>query len=231
MVDKNKKHEEDPEVVIENAIGETENFIMRNGRSLLIALVVVVVVVSGFFGYKYLVVTPRAEKASAMMFTAQQQFMADSFQLALSGDGAGDGFLQVIENYGSTNEGNLAKHYAGICYLKMGEYQKALDYLKQYTTVEGVPGGIVNAQNFGLQGDAYVQLANYAEALKAYEKALATNVNEMTTPYYLKKAGLVSEKLGDNAKALGFYKTISIDYASSMEGRDIQKFIGRLEQL
>ena len=53
-----KKAEEslDPEVKIQSAIGNTENFIIRNGRKLIIALVVVFVVVGGFYGYKYLVV-------------------------------------------------------------------------------------------------------------------------------------------------------------------------------
>ena len=55
-----KTHESlDPEVKIQSAIGNTENFIMRNGRKLIIALAVVFVVVGGFYGYKYLVVKPR----------------------------------------------------------------------------------------------------------------------------------------------------------------------------
>ena len=92
-------------------------------------MIVVVVVVGGFFGYKYLISGPRAEKAAAMMFVAEQQFAGDSFALALNGDGNFAGFLEVIDRYGSTDEGNLARHYAGICYLRLGEYQQALDYL------------------------------------------------------------------------------------------------------
>ena len=52
----------------------------------------------------------------------------------------------------------------------------------------------------------------------------------MTAPYYLKKSGEVYEKLGDNEKALAAYKKIATDYATSMEARDIQKYIGRIEQ-
>ena len=95
MAEQNKPQtEQDPEVAIASAIGKVEGFIMKNGRSLLIALAVVVVVVGGFFGYKYLVVGPRAEKAAAMMFMAEQQFAADSFALALNGDGNFAGFLE-----------------------------------------------------------------------------------------------------------------------------------------
>ena len=231
MTEKHKSQTEDPEVAIQSAIGRVEGFIMNNGRSLLTALIVVVVVVGGFFGYKYLISGPRAEKAAAMMFVAEQQFAVDSFALALNGDGNFAGFLEVIDRYGSTGEGNLARHYAGICYLRLGEYQQALDYLKEYSaSTKSVPEALLAAQNCGLQGDAYAPLENYAEAVRLYEKAVAASDNSLSAPYYLKKAGGVYEKLGDYAKALAAYERISDDYPASMEARDIQKYIGRIQQ-
>ena len=231
MTEKHKSQTEDPEVAIQSAIGRVEGFIMNNGRSLLTALIVVVVVVGGFFGYKYLISGPRAEKAAAMMFVAEQQFAVDSVALALNGDGNVAGFLEVIDRYGSTDEGNLARHYAGICYLRLGEYQQALDYLKEYSaSTKSVPEALLAAQNCGLQGDAYAQLENYAEAVRMYEKAVAASDNSLSAPYYLKKAGGVYEKLGDYAKALAAYERISDDYPASMEARDIQKYIGRIQQ-
>ena len=166
MVQNKPQAEKDPEVAIASAIGRVEAFIMRNSRSLLTALGVVIIVVGGFFGYKYLVAVPRMEKASAMMFAAEQQFAQDSFKLALNGDGNFAGFLQVIEKYGSTGT----------------------------------------------------------------EKAVATSSDPLTAPYYLKKAGEVYEKLGDNAKALAAYEAVEVDYPTSMEARDIQKYIGRIQQ-
>ena len=231
MVQNKPQAEKDPEVAIASAIGRVEAFIMRNSRSLLTALGVVIIVVGGFFGYKYLVAVPRMEKASAMMFAAEQQFAQDSFKLALNGDGNFAGFLQVIEKYGSTGTGNVARHYAGICYLRLGQYQEALDYLTQYKgSTDDVPSALLAAQNYGLRGDVYVQMGDYAEAAKSYEKAVATSIDPLTAPYYLKKAGEVYEKLGDNAKALAAYEAVEVDYPTSMEARDIQKYIGRIQQ-
>lgn len=231
MAQNKPQAEKDPEVAIASAIGRVEAFIMRNSRSLLTALGVVIIVVGGFFGYKYLVAVPRMEKASAMMFAAEQQFAQDSFKLALNGDGNFAGFLQVIEKYGSTGTGNVARHYAGICYLRLGQYQEALDYLTQYKgSTDDVPSALLAAQNYGLRGDVYVQMGNYAEAAKSYEKAVATSSDPLTAPYYLKKAGEVYEKLGDNAKALAAYEAVEVDYPTSMESRDIQKYIGRIQQ-
>ena len=231
MVQNKPQAEKDPEVAIASAIGRVEAFIMRNSRSLLTALGVVIIVVGGFFGYKYLVAVPRMEKASAMMFAAEQQFAQDSFKLALNGDGNFAGFLQVIEKYGSTGTGNVARHYAGICYLRLGQYQEALDYLTQYKgSTDDVPSALLAAQNYGLRGDVYVQMGDYAEAANSYEKAVATSSVPLTAPYYLKKAGEVYEKLGDNAKALAAYEAVEVDYPTSMEARDIQKYIGRIQQ-
>ncbi len=221
----------DPEVKIQSAIGNTENFIMRNGRKLIIALVVVFVVVGGFYGYKYLVVKPRGAKAAEMMFMAEQHFAADSFQLALNGDGNYAGFLQVIDKYGSTPTGNVARLYAGICYMRMGQFEEALTQLKKYDAPKSIPGQVLKAQSLGLQGDACIELQNYKEAASLYKKAVDASENSLTAPFYMKKLGMAYEKLGDNAKALDVYKEIQASYGSSMEARDIQKYIGRLEQL
>ena len=144
----------DPEIAIESALGRTEEFFMRNGKLLLTILAVIIVVVGGYFGYKYLYIGPRAEKAGAAMFAAEQQFAVDSFALALNGDGSTEGFLQIIDKYGNTPQGNIARHYAGVCYLRLGDYESALSYLGQYKATEGAPNTVINAQNLGLQGDA-----------------------------------------------------------------------------
>lgn len=222
---------EDPEEKIENVIGKTESFILENGKTLLIVLAVIVVAVGGYFGYKHLVVAPKIEKASAAMFMAQQVFAESNYELALTGDGNFEGFESIISNYGSTPSGNIARHYAGVCYLNLGQYDQALKYLKAYKAKKGIPAAIVNAQNIGLQGDVYAQQGNYNEAVQMYEKAAAESDNSVTAPYYLKKSGLVYEKLGNTAKALETYKKISTDYSGSLEARDVEKYIGRIEQL
>lgn len=60
-----------------------------------------------------------------MIAEAQYRFEATTpdFELALVGDENGAGFLDVIEKYGSTPSGNLAKHYAGICYLRQATWR------------------------------------------------------------------------------------------------------------
>lgn len=232
MAETNKNRAaQDPEQVIEHGLGRFELFIERNGKALLIALGVIIVLVGGYFSYKYLYLAPRAEKASSAMFEAQNQFERDSFALALNGNASFDGFLAIADEYGNTPQGNLAKHYAGLCYLYMGEFQQAVDAFKSYSaTGDNAAGTLIAAQNLGLTGDAYVELGNFEEGVKYYERAAAYSDNVSTAPAYLKKAGLANEKLGNAKKALEQYQTIRNNYPRSIQARDIEKFIARAQQ-
>ena len=135
----------------------------------------------------------------------------------------------MIERYGSTPAGNLAKHYAGICYLKEGDLKNAAAYLAKYTPVKGIPGSVVNAQNYGLQGDIAVEQQDYARAVKFYEKAVKAADNNLTAPMYLRKAGLAEQAQGNEQKAAAFYEEILTSYPASMEARDAEKLLGSIK--
>jgi hypothetical protein len=57
------------------------------------------------------------------MFQAVRYFESDSLNLALNGDGNNLGFLQIVEDYSGTKAGNLANYYAGVIYLKQGNFR------------------------------------------------------------------------------------------------------------
>ena len=232
MSDKNNKTAaaQDPEAAIENALSQTEAFFEKNWKTIVYAVAAVVVVVGLYFAYDGLYSAPREKKAAAMMFAAEQLFGQQEYRTALEGDGNTAGFLEVIEKYGSTPQGNIAKHYAGICYLKEGDLDNALSYLAKYKSTEGIPNQIVNAQNIGLQGDIYVQKGDLAKAVEMYGKAVKSSDNDFTAPYYLKKLGLAQLAAGNAQAAVESYKTIADKYPSSMEARDIEKYIGAAEQ-
>ena len=231
MADKKKRNQkEDPEAVIESALNRTELFIERNGKKLLAGLTIIVLIVGGYFGFEHLYQAPRSKKASAAMFQAQYMFERDSFAMALRGDASFAGFEEIIDEWGGTPEANIAKHYAGICCLYMGEYRQAADYFSGYKNVKGSIGTLLGARNYGLTGDAYVELGELAKGADMYEKAAAHSDNVDTTPAYLKKAGMVNEELGNNAKALKQYETLKFNYPNTVVARDIDKYIARVQQ-
>jgi predicted negative regulator of RcsB-dependent stress response len=227
----NKQQNEDPEVAIQSAIGKTEDFIERNSKTLVYIASVIVAIAAGYFGWKYLYDIPREGKAADAMFVAEQLFIAEQWQQALDGDGNNAGFVEVIDNWGSTSHANLACQYAGICYMKLEKPAEALEMLSRYKSSKGAPNVIINAQNFGLRGDLLADQGKDDQALDMYRKAIQAAENPLTTPFYLKKAGVLSEKTGDAQAAKAFYQRIADEFGMSLEARDIEKSIGRVEQL
>jgi len=159
------------------------------------------------------------------MFYAQHYFEQDSFRLALEGDGANYGFLDIIDEYGMTKSGNLARLYTGICYYKMGQYEDAIEYLKKFDSNDVLYATMA----LGAIGDSYVELDDLEEAASFYVKASQRKKNEITTPVYAKKAGLVYEELKEFRKALECYETIQQEYPQSDEGRDIEQLIAAVK--
>jgi tetratricopeptide (TPR) repeat protein len=220
----------DTEERMDSAISRTENYLYNNGSKLLWIVLVVVLIVGGFMAYKYYCIPQRGEKAGEMMFMAEQNFAIDSFAVALNGDGNTVGFAEIAEKYSNTPQGNIAKHYAGICYLNLGDKDKALDYLSQYKETQGAPSTIINAQNYGLRGDLLVDKGEYDKAIDMYKKAVAAGDNALTAPRFLKKLGTVYAKLGRNKEAGDTFRQITDLYPSSMEARDAEKFAGASSQ-
>lgn len=222
------KHEAAGQESLGEAMNRTEFFLEKHGRTMSYLILALFVLAALVFGYRALIVAPRAGKAAALIAEAQNRFEQETpdYELALLGDDSGAGFLEVIERYGGTPSGNLAKHYAGICYLHMGDLENAAAYLAKFSPVKGLPGQIINAQNLGLQGDVAVEQQNYAKAAKFFSKAAKASDNNLTTPMYLYKQALTEQALGNGQKAAALFERILADYPMSMEAREAEKSLG-----
>jgi tetratricopeptide (TPR) repeat protein len=225
----NKIQEPTHDEVVVEAVSKTEEFFQKNQKLITWICVAIVVIIGGYFANKYLIAQPRAEKASAEMFAAVQEFNSSNWEVALNGDENHAGFLEIIDNYGSTPQGSLAAHYAGVCYLKLSDKENALTYLAKYKAGKGAPAEIINAQNIGLQADIVADGGDLKKAAALYTKAVEASANSLTAPYYLKKLGQVEEALGNNAAALAAYQRIADEYNTALEARDIDTFIGRVK--
>ncbi|MGV8096279.1 MAG: tol-pal system YbgF family protein [Mangrovibacterium sp.] len=211
---------------VESALTQTEHFIEKNQKILSIIVGAVVLIVGGYLALKALYLHPREKDALEQMFMAEQYFEKDSFNLAINGDGNYLGFLDIIDEYGSTKAANLANYYTGISYLHLGQYQDAIDYLDKFETDDILLAPVAA----GAKGDAYVELNETDKALSQYKKA-SSYTNEFTTPIYLMKAGKLLESAGKYGDALQAYQEIKKKYPESNEGRTIDKYIARVEVL
>ncbi len=81
-----KQGHEDAEERMDNVIGRTEQFIYNNGKTLLTALTVIVLLVGGYYAYKHLYQAGREQKAAAAIYVAQQNMDQEMYEVALNGD-------------------------------------------------------------------------------------------------------------------------------------------------
>ena len=218
---------EDRIVAVESALGKGEQFIEKNKNLLFYILLGILVIIGGYLAYRKYIKTPREREAQAAMFGAEHYFGVDSLKLALEGDGTYLGFLDIVDEYGSTKSGNLARYYAGICYLKMGQFEDAIAQLEEFDSDDQIIGPMA----IGATGDAYMELNDQDKALECYLKAAEKQNNDFTTPLFLQKAAWVCEMKGDYTKALELYEKIKKEHYRSFEANDVDKYIARAKGL
>jgi tetratricopeptide (TPR) repeat protein len=201
-----------------------EHWLEENPKIVFGVLGALILVVGGFFGYRYWTES-QDDDAQKDMFQAVRYFEADSLKLALNGDGNNLGFLQIIDDYGRTNAGKLANFYVGSIYMKQGKYDPAILYLEDFTSDDL----LVQARAWCLIGDANMELKKYDVAVTFYSKAADYKPNKFFSPGYWMKAALAYEKLNQNDKAKEVYQKIIDKYWESPEYQNARKYKARLE--
>ena len=212
------------EILEQDLLSKVQNFFQTYQKKIVMGLGAVVVIGGGYYAYQNFIMKPKENKAQEAMFVAEDYFGKDSCKLALDGDGKNKGLLYVISNYDGTKAANIATYEAGICYLHLGEFQKAIDKLKDFST----PSQAIQMLAYGAMADAYSELKKNDDAINYYKKAAATYaIDELSSGEYLWRAGQLCETINKSKEALDLYKEIKEKFPKYKQG-EIDKFIYRL---
>jgi tetratricopeptide (TPR) repeat protein len=230
MPDKKVHHKETD--VVEKARGFWEDYskpITYIGSAIIILL-------AAWLIYKYMFKVPEQERADKVVFVTQKYFSeftnaTDSAKIllatkVLNGDGRNPGALRIINQYSGTPAANLCEYYAGACYLQIGQYQKAIKYLKDFDANGATQ---IKSRALGMMGDASAELNKNDDALDYYKKA--ANVNEKddyTSSEFLFRAALFAESIGKKQDAIDLFKKIKTDYPLSEKAGDVDRYLARL---
>lgn len=226
--EKNLKNNTEGNLEVGSFISRTEQFIERNQKIILSVIGVIVLLVVAYFLLLKPMMQKRESEAAAETFKAEYMFANQEYELALNGSDSLDfmGFAELADSYKCTKYNNLAKYYAGICSMRLGKFEDALDYFKSYKGKDA----FTKAQCEMLKGDAELELQHNAAALGHYEKAYKMSKdNFVVAPACLFKAGMVYLLEGNNAKALENFQLVKSTYPESTEWNTIDKYIAVAE--
>ena len=210
---------------IEEGLSKTEQFVEDNSKILFLIIGVIIFLFVGYYGYKNLYEKPLNNKAQKQLFIAEQYFEKDSFNTALNGTDVFDGLISIIEKYSNTKSGSLAKYYAGISYLNIGDYTNAIKTLDSYNSEDQLLLSIAKTAI----GDAFSELNQTKEAIEYYKKAINIESNQLTTPIVLMKCAKLYELENDYTNALDCYMKIKNDYPEATASKNIEKYINSVK--
>ena len=206
----------------------------------------IIILIGGWYAYKFFYKAPKEEKASELVFPAEKifgkmaagsSFAKDSVNLVLNGGvtSEGDkvnGLLTVANNYGGTAAGNRAEYIIGACYLHVGDFDKAVKYLKEF---DGHGAGQIQSAAYRMLGDAYAELKKNDDALSYYSKAVdaASSKDESTKFLSLSRAALFCDAIGKTKEEIGFLQQIKDEispdfFRNNRVDFDADKYLAKL---
>ena len=178
---------------------------------------VLVIGVLGFFLYRQFVHKPANEKSKDSYWEGLNYAVKDSTDTAI------DILESNVKKYDGKVGGEVAQFVLARQLMSKGEFKAAIEELEGVD----VDGTLVPIMAVGLHADCLSEMKKYEEAANKYLEAADMTENELTTPMYLRKAGLCAEEIKNFPKAAEFYQRIIDDYPSYSGQNQIEKLLAR----
>ena len=214
--------------VVEETISAQEAFFVKYKKAIIYGVLAVVVIIAGIIVYNNYVSAPREDKASTVLAKGQQLFGEEQYEKALNGDGATfPGLLKIASEYSSTDAGNLANLYAGLCYASLGKWNEAAQYIEKFDAKGDM---MISPAAEGALGNVYAHLIQLDKAVSHHNSAAEKADNNSLSPTFLIQAGEILESQGKADEALKLYQTVKTKYFNSFQYQSIDKYIERVSK-
>jgi tetratricopeptide (TPR) repeat protein len=135
------------------------------------------------------------------------------------------GLKKIVEEYGSTENGETAKIYLANSYNFLGKVDEAFKYYDDYS------GSIDIYKAAALAGRAgyYAYKNNFEKAANLYEKAANVTKEDVLDPDYLLSAGENYINAGKSKDAKEVLSKIKKDYVTSSAAREVEKYLAQID--
>jgi len=215
---KNKHHTEEKLMTVYYKAIE---FFENNKKHVYTALTIVVLAVAGII---IMVNKKKAnnEIASIEVSKIQQVYNAGNFQQAVNGDslGTSKGLLYIVNEYGSTESGEMAKIMLANSYYSLRDFGNAEKYFKEYS------GGNKILKVAAAAGLASVLEAknNFVDAAKQFEKAAGMDKENPFVDQYLFYAAKNYFRANDFDNAKKLFNKLKDEFPKSKFNQESERY-------
>lgn len=219
-----KKEELEQDILIEYS-SRFMHFYQNNKGTVIGGIVGIVLTIGLIIGY-VVYSGQQEQEASVLIGMAEQELMNGNYETALYGSDEDFtlGFVQIANNYSGTDSGNLAHYYAAVSEVELDNYEDALSYIEDFTP----PKGILGVAAISLHANILLELGNYSEAAKQYERAAEWDNNSATTPENLFEAAQAYQRAENYQMATTHLERILQDFPNSSQAPRAERMLGRL---
>jgi tetratricopeptide (TPR) repeat protein len=131
------------------------------------------------------------------------------------------GLKKIVSEYGSTENGEIAKIYLADSYQLLGNVEEAFKYYEDYSG----NNNIFEATALAGEAGYYAYKKDFEKAADLYLKASRVSKENVLNPDYMLKAAVNYINAGNKEEAKDLLETIRKDFPTSTAFRDIDKYL------
>jgi tetratricopeptide (TPR) repeat protein len=166
------------------------------------------------------------ESAMLQLGQVQELFASGQYQAAIDGvpERNVPGLKAIVDNYGNSRGGELARFMLASALFELGKYDEALPQFEDFSA----PDDMLAASRFAGIAQCYEARQNYKEAAEYFEKAAGKNTKDISAPEYLNHAARNYGLAGEKERAIELYKKLKKNYPASLFARDVDRFVAQM---
>ncbi len=217
-----KEIKEDPLVTY---FYEVREFWEKYQKQILIGVSALVVLVVVIILFKNKAENNR-RAASAKLAAVVENYNLFDFNKALYGDSlhAKDGFIKIVEDYGSTEPGEIAKLFAGNSFYALTKYDEANKYYGDC----GLSYPLFSAASVAGQAACYEAKGASADAAQFYEIAEKESKYNPNNAEYLLKSAINYIDAGKYDRAEELLMKLKSEYSKEKPAREADRYLGKI---
>ena len=163
------------------------------------------------------------ERASIEIGKIFQYYDQGNYLIAINGqpEKGLNGLKKIVDEYGSTNSGEMARFYLANAYFVIDSTDKALE---EYDDVS-LSDNLLQASAYAGVAACYERKKNNLEAAEYYNKAASKVSDQSMTPEYLYNAAKNYGVGGEKDRAVEILKRIKKEYTNHSAAREVDRYI------